>query len=64
MVIRINTIDIAKGLGILLVVIGHSMQTGSYPVRVYGLLQKCLKLGGIPKLSTNCIKDNSHVFKI
>lgn len=31
---RIKTIDIAKGLGILLVVIGHSMQTGSYPMRV------------------------------
>lgn len=31
---RIETIDIAKGLGILLVVIGHSLQTGSYPVRV------------------------------
>lgn len=31
---RIKTIDIAKGLGILLVVTGHSMQTGSYPMRV------------------------------
>lgn len=31
---RIKTIDIAKGLGILLVVIGHSLPTESYPMRV------------------------------
>lgn len=31
---RIKTIDIAKGVEILLVVMGHSMQTGSYPMRV------------------------------
>lgn len=31
---RIGYIDIAKGIGILLVVIGHSMLNGSYPFRV------------------------------